>query len=394
MLDAHTIATVKSTLPAIATCGPKLTAHFYDRMLSHHPELKNVFNMNNQRNGDQREALFNAICAYGANLENLAVLLPAVEKIAQKHTSLNIQPAQYAIVGENLLATLKELLDPGEEALAAWGRAYGVLADIFINREEEIYQATEQQTGGWRGTRAFRISAIAQQSELIKSFTFTPVDGGPIAAFKPGQYLTVYLQPASFEHHQIRQYSLTHLSNGKDYRIAVKREAQGTVSGWLHQNGKVGDELMLAAPHGDFFLEVDPATPVALISAGVGQTPMLAMLHVLAASQHGAPVSWLHAAENGKQHAFSAEVRATGAQLADFVSHVWYREPEAEDAGRYDTQGLMDITVLSARLTSPDTHFYLCGPLPFMQHVVAQLRDAGVADTRIHYELFGPHKGM
>lgn len=394
MLDAHTIATVKSTLPAIATCGPKLTAHFYDRMLSHHPELKNVFNMNNQRNGDQREALFNAICAYGANLENLAVLLPAVEKIAQKHTSLNIQPAQYAIVGENLLATLKELLDPGEEALAAWGRAYGVLADIFINREEEIYQTTEQQTGGWRGTRAFRISAIAQQSELIKSFTFTPVDGGPIAAFKPGQYLTVHLQPASFEHHQIRQYSLTHLSNGKNYRIAVKREEQGTVSGWLHQNGKVGDELMLAAPHGDFFLEVDPVTPVALISAGVGQTPMLAMLHALAASQYRAPVSWLHAAENGKQHAFSAEVRDTGAQLADFVSHVWYRNPAAEDAGRYDAQGLMDITVLSARLTSPYTHFYLCGPLPFMQHVVAQLRDAGVADTRIHYELFGPHKGM
>lgn len=394
MLDAQTIATVKSTLPAIAACGPKLTAHFYDRMLSHHPELRNVFNMNNQRNGDQREALFNAICAYGANLENLAALLPAVEKIAQKHTSLNIQPAQYAIVGENLLATIKELLDPGEEALAAWGQAYGVLASVFINREEEIYQATEQQTGGWRGTRAFRISAIAQQSDVIKSFTFTPVDGGPVAAFKPGQYLTVHLQPASFENHQIRQYSLTHLSNGKAYRIAVKREAQGTVSGWLHQNGKVGDELMLAAPHGDFFLEVDPVTPVALISAGVGQTPMLAMLHALAASQHRAPVSWLHAADNGKQHAFSAEVRDTGAQLADFVSHVWYREPAVEDAGHYDAQGLMDITALSARLTSPDTHFYLCGPLPFMQHVVAQLRDAGVADARIHYELFGPHKGM
>ncbi|KGD76365.1 NO-inducible flavohemoprotein [Pantoea vagans] len=394
MLDAHTIATVKSTLPAIAACGPKLTAHFYDRMLSHHPELKNVFNMNNQRNGDQREALFNAICAYGANLENLAVLLPAVEKIAQKHTSLNIQPAQYAIVGENLLATIKELLDPGEEALAAWGQAYGVLASVFINREEEIYQETEQQAGGWRGTRAFRISAIAQQSDVIKSFTFTPVDGGPVAAFKPGQYLTVHLQPASFEHHQIRQYSLTHLSNGKAYRIAVKREAQGTVSGWLHQNGKVGDELMLTAPHGDFFLEVDPVTPVALISAGVGQTPMLAMLHALATNQHRAPVSWLHAAENGKQHAFSEEVIATGAQLADFVSHVWYRDPATEDAGRYDAQGLMDITALSERLTSPDTHFYLCGPLPFMQHMVAQLRDAGVADSHIHYELFGPHKGM
>jgi nitric oxide dioxygenase len=87
-------------------------------------------------------------------------------------------------------------------------------------------------------------------------------------------------------------------------------------------------------------------------------------------------------------------VIATGAQLTDFVSQVWYRDPAAEDAGRYDAQGLMDITAISARLASPDTHFYLCGPLPFMQHVVAQLRDASVADTRIHYELFGPHKGM
>ncbi|MGK3143342.1 NO-inducible flavohemoprotein [Pantoea sp. C2G6] len=394
MLDAHTIATVKSTLPAIAACGPNLTAHFYNRMLSHHPELKNVFNMNNQRNGNQREALFNAICAYGANLENLAVLLPAVEKIAQKHTSLNIQPAQYAIVGENLLATIKELLDPGEEVLAAWGRAYGLLADIFIQREEEIYQASEQQTGGWRDTRTFRISAIEQQSEVIKSFTFTPVDGGPVAAFEPGQYLTVHLQPADFEYHQIRQYSLTQLSNGRDYRIAVKREPQGTVSGWLHQHGKVGDELQLAAPHGDFFMQVEPATPVALISAGVGQTPMLAMLHALAARHHPAPVSWLHAAENGAQHAFAAEVNATGAQLSDFASQVWYRAPQAGDAGHYDAEGVMDITRLSARLASPETHFYLCGPLGFMQHVVAQLRDAGVADDRIHYELFGPHKGM
>ena len=112
MLDAQTIATVKSTLPAIAQLGPQLTGHFYQRMLTQHPELKNVFNMNNQRSGNQREALFNAICAYGSNLENLAVLLPAVEKIAQKHASLNIQPAQYAIVGENLLATIKELLNP------------------------------------------------------------------------------------------------------------------------------------------------------------------------------------------------------------------------------------------------------------------------------------------
>lgn len=394
MLDAQTIATVKSTLPAVAAVGPKLTAHFYDRMLSQHPELKNVFNMNNQRNGNQREALFNAICAYGANLDNLATLLPAVEKIAQKHASLAIKPEQYAIVGENLLATIKELLNPGDEVLAAWGRAYGVLADVFIQREEAIYQETEQQEGGWRGTRAFRISAIDTQSAVIKSFTLTPVDGGAVAAFKPGQYLTVHLHPAGFEYQQNRQYSLTHASNGKTYRIAVKRDAQGTVSGWLHEKAQVGDVLELTAPHGDVFMEVTPDTPVALISAGVGVTPTLAMLHTLAEQNHAAPVTWLHAAEKGSQHAFAGEVEDAGARLRDFEKRVWYRVPDAADAGRFDAEGMMDLASVSPRLQDARTHFWLCGPVGFMQFVAGQLRDAGVDASRIHYEVFGPHKGL
>lgn len=394
MLDAQAIATVKSTLPAVAAVGPKLTAHFYDRMLSQHPELKNVFNMNNQRNGNQREALFNAICAYGANLDNLAALLPAVEKIAQKHASLAIKPEQYAIVGDNLLATIKELLNPGDEVLAAWGRAYGVLADVFIQREEAIYQETEQQEGGWRGTRPFRIAAIDAQSSVIKSFTLTPVDGGAVAAFKPGQYLTVHLHPAEFEFQQNRQYSLTHASNGKSYRIAVKRDAQGTVSGWLHEKAQVGDVLDLTAPHGDVFMEVGRETPVALISAGVGVTPMLAMLHALAEQQHAAPVTWLHAAENGVQHAFAEEVAETGARLRDLEKRVWYRVPEAADAGRFDAEGVMDLAAESARLQDGRTQFWLCGPVGFMQFIAGQLRDMGVEASRIHYEVFGPHKGL
>lgn len=394
MLDAHTIATVKSTLPAVAAVGPKLTAHFYDRMLAQHPELKNVFNMNNQRNGNQREALFNAICAYGANLDNLAALLPAVEKIAQKHASLAIKPEQYAIVGENLLATIKELLNPGDEVLAAWGRAYGVLAEVFIQREEAIYQETEQQEGGWRGTRAFRISAIEPQSSVIKSFTLTPVDGGAVAAFKPGQYLTVHLHPAEFTYQQNRQYSLTHTSNGESYRIAVKRDAQGTVSGWLHEKAQVGDVLDLTAPHGDVFMAVSTETPVALISAGVGVTPTLAMLHALAEQQHAASVTWLHATENGAQHAFANEVAETGARLRDFEKRVWYRAPDAADAGRFDAEGMMDLASVSARIGDPRTQFWMCGPVGFMQFIAGQLRDAGVDAARIHYEVFGPHKGL
>lgn len=107
MLDAQTIATIKSSVPAIAKMGPALTGCFYHKLLNDHPELKNVFNMNNQRSGDQREALFNAICAYATHLEDLPALLPAVEKIAQKHASLNIRPEQYDLVGATLLATIK-----------------------------------------------------------------------------------------------------------------------------------------------------------------------------------------------------------------------------------------------------------------------------------------------
>lgn len=392
MLDAQTIATVKSTLPAIAQLGPQLTGHFYQRMLSQHPELKNVFNMNNQRSGNQREALFNAICAYGSNLENLEVLLPAVEKIAQKHTSLNIQPEQYAIVGENLLATIKELMNPGDEVLDAWGKAYGVLANVFIQREEAIYRASEEKVGGWRGARDFRIRAIEQQSSVIRSIELIPNDGQPVADFLPGQYLALSVRPQGSENIQHRQYSLTHQPNGKSYRIAVKREAQGSVSGWLHQHAKVGDIVQCAAPAGDFFLQADSATPVTLISAGVGQTPMLAMLASLADRQHPAAVNWLHAAECGEQHTFAAEVEALGARLPHFSRCIWYRQPAAEDAGRYDAQGLMDLACVSTELNQAERQFWICGPLPFMQFVARQLVDAGVSADRIHYEVFGPHK--
>ena len=198
MLDAQTIATVKATIPLLVETGPKLTAHFYDRMFTHNPELKEIFNMSNQRNGDQREALFNAIAAYASNIENLPALLPAVEKIAQKHTSFQIKPEQYNIVGEHLLATLDEMFSPGQEVLDAWGKAYGVLANVFINREAEIYNENASKAGGWEGTRDFRIVAKTPRSALITSFELEPVDGGAVAEYRPGQYLGVWLKPEGF----------------------------------------------------------------------------------------------------------------------------------------------------------------------------------------------------
>lgn len=392
MLSSQTIEIVKATAPVIAQTGPALTAHFYDRMFNHNPELKDIFNMSNQRNGDQREALFNAICAYANNIENLPALLPAVEKIAHKHTSFMITAEQYAIVGGHLLGTIDELLSPGQEVLDAWGEAYGLLADIFIKREETIYQENENKAGGWRGTREFTLVEKTPESDVITSFTFKPVDGGAVAGYLPGQYLGVYLQPEGFKFQEIRQYSLSSAPQNDQYRISVKREEGGTVSSYLHDTLQVGDNIQLAPPAGDFFLDVAAATPIALISAGVGLTPTLSMLETL--TNHKADVHWLHAAENGKHHAFKNSVARIVAAQEHISSNIWYREPLVTDSPAEDYQfdGMMDLSKVKALVTTPGMQYYFCGPVGFMQHVAKQLIEMGVAEEQLHYECFGPHK--
>lgn len=394
MLDSQTIAIVKSTIPAIAATGPKLTAHFYDRMFNQHPELKDIFNMTHQANGAQREALFNAICAYAVHIETPEALISAVEKIAQKHVSLNIKPEHYPIVGENLLAAIDELLNPGQEVLDAWGKAYGVLADIFIGREASIYQENADKNGGWEGLREFKLKQKQPQSDVITSFEFVPVDGKPVAGYRPGQYITIYINHDGFENQEIRQYSLTTAPNGQSYRIAVKREDQGAVSNFLHQHINEGDSIYLAPPCGDFFIDVDNQTPVTLISAGVGLTPMLSMLNHLTQQGHEATINWLHAAENGAVHAFNHEIQQLMAKQKMGHSAIWFNQPRGNDRLGFDYQyeGLMDLQKVREWIDQSNMQFYFCGPVGFMQHVGQQLISMGVDADAIHYECFGPHK--
>ncbi|OTA14464.1 flavohemoglobin [Xenorhabdus vietnamensis] len=394
MLDSQVIATIKSTIPLIVSTGPKLTAHFYERMFKHNPELKDIFNMSHQINGDQREALFNALCAYASNIDNLSALLPAVEKIAHKHTSLSIQPEHYQIVGTHLLATLDEMFHPGEEILDAWGQAYNVLANVFINREEEIYQDGESLEGGWRDLRQFRVSRKQPQSEVITSFEFVPVDGGKVMDYKPGQYLGVYIEDPAFENREIRQYSLTAAPNGTSYQIAIKRESQGKVSNHMHDNVQEGDIVMLATPRGDFFLDVQTDTPVTLISAGVGLTPMMSMLQYLHNQHHTGSVNWFHAAEHGAYHAFANKVHEMSKSMPNLYSQVWYREPQDTDQKdiHYQHTGLMDLSLVKDAIMMEGMQFYFCGPVAFMQHIAKQLLAMGVDKQHIHYECFGPHK--
>src|SRR5690606_13421513 len=153
MLSPQTIAIVKSTAPILAEHGETLTRHFYKRMFSHNPEVAPFFNPAHQKAGKQQRALAGAITAYAANIDNLEVLGNAVELIAQKHASLMIKPEHYPIVGENLLASIREVLGEGatDEVIDAWAEAYGFLAEILTGREKQIYTENAQKPGGWEG---------------------------------------------------------------------------------------------------------------------------------------------------------------------------------------------------------------------------------------------------
>ena len=224
-------------------------------MFAHNPELKDIFNMSNQRNGDQRQALFDAICAYAANIENLAALLPAVERIAQKHTSFNIQPEQYNIVGGHLLATLDEMFSPGQGSPGRLGRPTACWP-TYLSSVKNRFISRVKPTTAAGAICAFRILKKQPQSDVICSFVLAPVDGGRVADFKPGQYLAVYIKHDSLEHQEIRQYSLTTSPNGEVLPHRGEARRSGKVSNHLHQQAREGDVIYIAQPHGDFFLDV------------------------------------------------------------------------------------------------------------------------------------------
>ena len=385
MLSNNTIALVKSTIPLLSNAGTAVTAHFYDRMFTHNPELKDIFNMSNQQSGKQHFALFNALAAYATHIDNLPVLAAAVERINHKHASLNIQPHHYDIVGTHLIETLKELA-PNEftpDIEQAWRDAYALLADVFITQEEGIYKTTESRQGGWRNTRTFVINEIVQESAKVKSFHLRSANNKPVVGFQAGQYISVHVKPKGCDNTQIRQYSLSGVQQDKGYRISVKK--QGLVSGHMHSLN-VGDVVELSPPTGDFMLQ-QTNSPKVLISAGVGITPMMAMLESIAASKPDVKTQFLHACIDSTEHSFANRVNALTNSAPNIQADIWYEQGPSQ----YH-QGRIDLTPLTLPLTNGE--FYLCGPSPFMAAMKAQLLSLGVAPARILYEVFGPHESL
>jgi ferredoxin-NADP reductase len=248
----------------------------------------------------------------------------------------------------------------------------------------------------WRRYRVVRKEA---ESSLITSFYFQPVDGQPVAAFKPGQFLTFRFPAGGAE--IVRNYSISSTPDETaHYRISVKREPPppgapgippGIASNHLHDSVAVGDEIDIRNPAGQFFLKEDSTRPVLLLSGGVGLTPMLSMAHRLA--RQGTRRTWfIHACLDGDVHACRREVEALAARSSNVRHYFCYANPTSRDraTAAFDSEGLLTAEKLQSFLPIDDYECYLCGPTPFMQAMFATLTRLGVAESRIFYEFFGP----
>lgn len=398
MLNQKKIDLVKSTVPVLEQHGEKITTRFYQLMFGAHPELLNIFNHANQKQGRQQRALANAVYAAAMYIDNLEAILPVVNQIAQKHRSLGIKPEHYPIVGKYLLLAIKDVLGDAatDEIIDAWTEAYGVIADAFIGIEAQMYKEAANQIGGWEGFRHFIVDRKVEESEVITSFYLKPKDHKAIADFLPGQYISIKLEIPGEEFTHIRQYSLSDAPGRNYYRISVKREISvenpdGKVSNFLHDHVNEGDELKISAPAGDFFLDLQKKTPIVLLSGGVGLTPMMSMLKTVVEVQPEREVTFIHAAQNSSVHALRDEVEII-ADKKNVNSFVFYDAPTEEDRqnGSFDFEGYVSKNWLQENVQMKDADFYFCGPTPFMKAIYRSLKELGVKDERIHFEFFGP----
>lgn len=378
---------VKATLPAVGAAIGEITPIFYRRLFAAHPELeRDLFNRGNQANGSQQKALAGSVAMYATLLVDPdAPGAEFIERIAHKHASLGVAPEQYPVVYEHLFAAIVEVLGSEvvtAEVAEAWTAVYWSMAETLVGRERELYEAAG--TSPEHVWMPVKVVERVQQSPLTVAFGLAAVDG-ELPDFAPGQYISVAVQLPDGAR-QIRQYSLSHAGADDRWRISVRRE--GAVSSYLHEYVFEGDVLQVSHPFGDITLDSPAETPLLLISAGIGITPVLGMLYFIAAEQPARPVTVVHCDRTRASHAHRAELADLVGQIPGAALHTWYDGlPEGYPLSEPDRSGRID---LSAIAFPSDVNVYICGPTPFMEETVRQLETAGVARDRIWFEAFSP----
>ena len=400
MLDEKTIQIVQSTAPVIKEHSAEIGKRFYSLLFSKAPDLYNLFNQTNQKRGIQQEALGYSVYAAGEHITNLEVLTPVIKRITEKHRAIGVVAEQYPVVGETLLEAVKDVLGEAatDEILEAWGKAYGYIADAFINIEKELYEEVKNAPGGWEGFRSFTIDKKEKESNSVTSYYLKPTDGGEIISYEPGQYLTVWATIPGEKYKHIRHYSLSEAPEKDYYRISVKQEGghgenpEGIVSNYLSDDLNVGDKLDFSAPAGDFVLDKSSA-PVVLISGGIGVTPLMSMLNTIVENGTNRHVTFIHATANSEEHAFKEHVKHLKNTHDNVQSYVVYESPTEADrqAENFDKEGYIDLAFFKQVVSDKDeSQFYFCGPLPFMEAINKALIEWDVPTEHIHFEVFNP----
>ena len=383
MLTKQQIELVKATVPVLREHGVALTSHFYKRMLSHNPELMQVFNMGHQRAGFQQQALAGAVLAYAENIENLQPLLGAVAHIANKHVSVGIRAEHYPIVGKHLIASIKEVLGDAAtpELIDAWTAAYMQLADVLIGAEKAIYDKNAVAEGGWTGWRFFKVAEKSKQTDNVTSFKLVPVDNGKMPEVKAGQYISVRVFVKGQDLIQPRQYTVvkadaTSLTIAVKKVEAVEKSPAGMVSNTLHNDINEGDVVEVSFPVGEFNLP-EGNGELCLLSAGIGITPLFAMLKEAVQKDPTRKISFVHVCKNKEAIPFREELA-----LVVKEGNVSFEVFETSEHGRPSEDFFKS-------LVSQGADYCICGPVPFMKLAASELVKNGVAENKIHAEKFG-----
>ncbi|MGY1843534.1 globin domain-containing protein [Modestobacter sp. SYSU DS0875] len=394
MLSDRSRPVIEATLPVVAANIEEIARRFYGHMFGEHPELLDgTFNRGNQAEGTQQVALAGSVAVFASALVTTPEQVPEqlLSRIAHKHVSLGITPAQYDVVHEHLFWAIVDVLGDAvtPEVAAAWDEVYWLMAYALINMERGLYSAR-----GVRPETVWREWQIAEKVEEtpdVVTFRVKRVDDRLVKTSLPGQYVSVKVQMPDGVH-QPRQYSLTRADDGEHRQFSVKRvrgggKPDGEVSNLLCDRAQVGDVLTLSLPFGDVVLD-DSGRPVVFVSAGIGITPMAGMIsHLTAAGSH-LPITVLHADADEESFALRRQVLDDVRSLPGAAMHVWY-ERGAQSSLPVDGlhAGIMDVS----QVELPEgAAYYLCGPLPFMRAVRSSLIGRGVPAKDIQYEVFGP----
>jgi len=389
-MSSKTISVIKATAPVVAPVAHLITEKFYPILFAEHPIALDFFNKTNQKKGTQSAALGDAVIAFASHIDNLGVISGLVQGIQQRHVALGITPALYGAVHDSLLKAIGEVLGDAvtPEIGEAWSNAVFALAEICWTGEEALYKQTESRKGGWREFREFELVKKTEVSQDTISFDFKAADGYEEGfEYNAGQYLTIRIDDGDTK--MRRHYTVTSSPSADNSilqcttRLCHGRgdNPDGAMSSFMHsEKFEIGTKVHLSAPLGLYSapgLKFEKNAPVAFVTAGIGATPALALskegfvsvkgaLHVDRSTEYG----------QGLVDKMNANLEANGADAKVQSLFGKSRGDVFEATKKFGGE-------------QKECDFICCGPTGFMRSSMKALMEGGIAEDKIHCEMFG-----